>query len=48
MTSSSKREQWQAYVDDALLRTGQVQNAAICGLDGKEWAASSGFQVIKC
>ena len=45
MASASKRQQWQAHVDDALLRTGQVQRAAIFGLDGKEWATSSGFQV---
>lgn len=45
MAGASKRQQWQAHVDDALLRTGQVQRAAIFSLDGKEWAASSGFQV---
>lgn len=45
MAGVSKREQWQAHVDDALIRTGQVQRAAIFGLDGKEWASSSGFQV---
>ena len=45
MAGTSKRQQWQAHVDDALLRTGQVQRAAIFGLDGKEWAASIGFQV---
>ena len=45
MAGASKRQQWQAHVDDALLRTGQVQRAAIFGLDGKEWATSSGFQV---
>ena len=45
MASASKRQQWQAHVDDALLRTGQVQRVAIFGLDGKEWATSSGFQV---
>lgn len=45
MAGVPKRQQWQAHVDDALLRTGQVQRAAIFGLDGKEWAASSEFQV---
>lgn len=45
MAGASKRQQWQAHVDDALLRTGQVQRAAIFSLDGKEWATSSGFQV---
>ena len=49
MAGASKRIQWQAHVDDALLRTGQVQRAAIFGLDGKEWATSRGFQVsLKC
>eukprot|EP00053_Salpingoeca_punica_P005496 m.54806 g.54806 ORF g.54806 m.54806 type:complete len:134 (-) comp13268_c0_seq2:936-1337(-) len=35
---------WQEHVD-ALVRTGKVSRAAICGLDGATWAASSGFQV---
>ena len=30
----SKKEKWQAYVDDALLRTGQVSQAAMFGLEG--------------
>lgn len=47
MASASKRQQWQVHVDDALLRTGQVQKAAIFGLDGKEWATSSGFEVSR-
>jgi len=46
MAGVPKRQQWQAHIDDALLRTGQVQRAAIFGLDGKEWATSSGFQVV--
>lgn len=41
----SKKARWQAYVDDALLRTGQVSQAAIFGLDGVEWAASQDLQV---
>ena len=43
----SKKARWQAYVDDALLRTGQVSQAAIFGLDGVQWAASKNFQVKK-
>ena len=43
----SKKVRWQAYVDDALLRTGQVSRAAIFGLDGVQWAASKDFQVCK-
>lgn len=43
----SKKARWQAYVDDALLRTGQVSQAAIFGLDGVQWAASKNFQVCK-
>ena len=41
----SKRSKWQAYVDDALLKTGQVKSAAIHGLDGLKWACSKNFQV---
>ena len=41
----SKRERWQAYIDDALLRTGQVNQAAIFSLDGVQWAASANFKV---
>jgi profilin len=41
----SKKVRWQAYVDDALMRTGQVTQAAIYGLDGMQWAASRNFQV---
>ena len=42
---SGKQKKWQAYVDDALLATGQVTEAAICGLDGVKWAASSNLNV---
>ena len=45
MSKPSKRSRWQSYVDDALLKTGQVTQAAIHGLDGKRWASSSGLQV---
>ena len=41
----TKRARWQSYVDDALLKTGQVNNAAIHGLDGLRWACSTNFQV---
>ena len=41
----SKRSRWQGYVDDGLLRTGQVSEAAIHGLDGKRWASSPGLLV---
>ena len=40
-----QKAKWQAYVDDALLRTGQVSQAAIFGLEGTLWAASRDFQV---
>jgi hypothetical protein len=36
---------WQSYVDDHLLGTGHVSQAAICGNDGALWAASEGFDV---
>ena len=45
MSKPSKRERWQGYVDDSLLKTGQVSEAAIHGLDGKRWASSPGLQV---
>ncbi len=41
----TKRTRWQSYVDDALLKTGQVKHAAIHGLDGLRWACSKNFQV---
>ena len=46
--SSTKAGKWQAYVDDALLLTGQVTKAGIYGLDGLQWAASSDFKVHAC
>ena len=42
---SSKLSKWQAYVDDALLMTGQVTEAAIYGVDGVKWAASKNLTV---
>jgi hypothetical protein len=36
---------WQSYVDDHLIGTGHVTQAAICGVDGALWAASAGFNV---
>jgi len=36
---------WQEYVDTQLVGTGHVSKAAIIGLDGTQWAASSGFAV---
>lgn len=43
----SKQSKWQAYVDDALLRTGQVTQAAIYGVDGVKWAASKNLAVSR-
>lgn len=45
MARQSKRARWQAYIDDALLKTGQVTDAAIHGLDGARWASSHCLQV---
>ena len=45
MAKVSKEEMWQAYVDDALLKTGQVTEAAIYGIDGVKWAASKKMSV---
>jgi len=36
---------WQSYVDDQLLATKMVSQAAICGHDGNIWATSAGFGV---
>ena len=36
---------WQKFVDDSLLGTGQVAKAAIHGIDGSRYAASAGFVV---
>lgn len=37
---------WQEYVDNQLLGTGMVTNAAICGLDGSVWAKSAGLASV--
>ncbi|CAG8501659.1 34667_t:CDS:2 [Racocetra persica] len=34
---------WQTYIDDSLLGTGKIAQAAIYGLDGTLWASSAGF-----
>lgn len=34
---------WQSYVDEQLIGTGFVINAAILGHDGGVWATSAGF-----
>ena len=44
----SKRSRWQSYVDDALMKTGQVSKAAIHALDGARWASSPDFKVHNC
>ncbi|XP_072033643.1 profilin-2-like [Amphiura filiformis] len=36
---------WQQYIDGNLVGTGQVQHAAIIGLDGNIWATSAGFTI---
>lgn len=36
---------WQQYVDNNLLGTNQVSQAAIYGLNGAVWASSAGFTV---
>ena len=36
---------WQSYVDDQLLATNMVSQAAICGHDGNVWATTGGFAV---
>lgn len=45
MAKPSKKAQWQSYVDDALLMTGQVTQAAIHGVDGMRWASSPDLNV---
>ena len=37
---------WDSYINN-LTSSGQVQKAAIYGLDGSKWAASEGFEVAK-
>ncbi|CAG8810397.1 4219_t:CDS:2, partial [Racocetra fulgida] len=34
---------WQTYIDDTLLGSGKIAQAAIYGLDGTLWASSAGF-----
>jgi profilin len=36
---------WQSFVDETILGTSQVAKAAIHGLDGTRYAASTGFVV---
>ncbi|CAO1620606.1 unnamed protein product [Jaminaea pallidilutea] len=36
---------WQGYIDNQLLGTGSISQAAILGLKGGVWAASPGFSV---
>ncbi|KAI8086647.1 profilin [Halteromyces radiatus] len=36
---------WQQYVDNNLIGTGQVSEAAIYGLNGTLWAASANFKL---
>jgi len=36
---------WQSYVDDHLIGSGCVTQAAIFGTGGDQWAASKGFKV---
>lgn len=38
---------WQAYVDNNLVGTGNVTQAAIYGTNGAQWATSPGFQVTR-
>ena len=45
MSKQTKRSRWQAIVDDSLLKTNQVTQAAIYGLDGTRWASTSDLQV---
>lgn len=45
--ADSKKRQWQRYIDESLLKTNQVTNAAIYGLDGTQWATSKDFDVRK-
>ncbi|WP_036494113.1 profilin [Nocardia sp. BMG111209] len=36
---------WQQHVDEQLIARGPFRHAAIFGLDGRQWAASAGFEV---
>eukprot|EP01112_Ceratiomyxa_fruticulosa_P011743 TRINITY_DN3214_c0_g1_i1.p2 TRINITY_DN3214_c0_g1~~TRINITY_DN3214_c0_g1_i1.p2 ORF type:complete len:127 (+),score=31.23 TRINITY_DN3214_c0_g1_i1:102-482(+) len=38
---------WQAYVDDQLIGSGMVSQAAILGLDGQVWASSASCSLKK-
>ena len=38
---------WQSYVDNCLLKTCQVTEAAIHGLDGAKWASSKNLNVCQ-
>merc|ERR1711942_4695 len=45
LNNKNKKMSWQSYVDDQLLATKMVSQAAICGHDGNVWATSAGFGV---
>ncbi len=36
---------WQEYVDNTLVKTGNVSKAAIIGRDGKVWGISEGLKL---
>ncbi|KAF2747310.1 Profilin/allergen [Sporormia fimetaria CBS 119925] len=36
---------WQAYVDQSLVGTGNIDKAVIVGLDGTVWASTEGFSI---
>ena len=48
LQTSPQGNHWQSYVDDALMKTGQVSKAAIHALDGARWASSPDFKVHSC
>ncbi|MHC8394312.1 profilin [Pseudomonas sp. LB3P93] len=37
---------WQNYIDQTLIGTGHISEAAIIGLDGTIWGSSAGFTII--
>lgn len=39
---------WQEYVDNQLIGTGKIVQAAIYGHNGSLWATSPGFSVCSC
>merc|ERR1719402_59520 len=45
LKNKNNKMSWQSYVDDRLLATKMVSQAAICGHDGNVWATSAGFGV---